>query len=47
MSLQYFKRELSYEVYVLHADKHEILLQINSVIFDGFGQACQIIQVNL
>ena len=40
MSLQYFKRELSYEAYVLHADKHEILLQINSIIFDGFGQAC-------
>ena len=24
----------------LHADKHESLLQVNSIIFDGFGQTC-------
>ena len=24
----------------LHPDKHESLLQVNSIIFDGFGQAC-------
>ena len=40
MSLQYLKKELSYEVDVLQADKHERLLQIDSIIFDGFGQAC-------
>ena len=40
VSLQYFKKELSFEVDVLHADKHENLLQVDSTIFDGFGQAC-------
>ena len=39
MSLQYPKKELSYEVDFLHADKHESLLQVDSIIFDGFGQA--------
>ena len=39
VSLQYFKKELSYEVDILHADKHESILQIDSFIFDGFGQA--------
>ena len=39
MSLQYLKKELRYEVVVLHADKHESLLQGN-IIFNGFGQAC-------
>ena len=29
-----------YEVDVLNADKHESLLQVDSIIFDGFGQAC-------
>ena len=40
MSLQYRKKELSYKVDVLHADKHEHLLQVD-VFFDGFGQACR------
>ena len=40
MSLQYLKKELSYEVDVLNADKHESLLQDDNIIFDGFGQAC-------
>ena len=39
-SLQYLKKELSYEVDVVHANKHESLLQVDSIIFDGFGQAC-------
>ena len=30
----------SYEVDVLYADKHKSLLQVDSIIFDGFGQAC-------
>ena len=38
--LQYLKKELSYEVDVLHADKYESPLQADSIIFDGFGQAC-------
>ena len=38
--LQYLKKELNYEVDVLHADKHEGILQVDSIIFDGFGQAC-------
>ena len=37
--LQFLKKELSYEVDVLHADKHESLLQVDLIIFDGFGQA--------
>ena len=32
ISLQYLKKELSDEVDFLHADKHESLLQINSMI---------------
>ena len=36
--LQYLKKELSYEVNALHADKHKSLLQVDSIIFDGFGQ---------
>ena len=35
---EYLKKELSCEVHVLHADKYEILLQVDSIIFDGFGQ---------
>ena len=38
--LQYLKKELIYEVEVLYADKHESFLQVDSIIFDGFGQAC-------
>ena len=37
-SLEYLKKELSYEVDVLDDDKHESLLQVDSVIFDIFGQ---------
>ena len=40
MSLQHVKNELSCEVNVLHADKHESLLQVDSIIFDKFGQTC-------
>ena len=32
ISLQYLNKELSYEVDFLHADKHENLLQIDSMI---------------
>ena len=39
MSLQYLEKDLIYEVDVLHVDKHESLLQIDKIIFDGFGQA--------
>ena len=37
---QYLKNELSYEADVLHADRHESLLQVDNIIFDGFGQGC-------
>ena len=41
MSLQYLKKELSCEVDVLHADKHESLLQVDDIIiFDRFDQTC-------
>ena len=37
-------KELSYEVDVVHTDVvhivHESLLKVDSIIFDGFGQAC-------
>ena len=42
MSLQYLKKELSYEVDFLLDDEHESLLQVDSIIFDGFFQACSI-----
>ena len=35
ISLQYLKKELSDEVDFLFADKHESLLQIDSMIFIG------------
>ena len=41
MSLQYLKKDLSYEVDVFHAEGHGSFLQVDSIIFDGFGQACQ------
>ena len=31
---------MSYEFDVLHADKHERLLQVDSIIFDWLGQTC-------
>ena len=31
VSLQYLKKELSYKVDVLHADKHESLLQVHTI----------------
>ena len=33
-------RKNCYEVDVLHAYKHESFLQVDSIIFDGAGQAC-------
>ena len=41
ISLQYLKKELSYEVDVLHADKHESILQADAFIFDGLGRHAQ------
>ena len=42
ISLQYHKKELSNEVDLLHADKHESLLQIDSVILMGMVKCSQI-----
>ena len=44
-SLQYVKKELSYEVEVLHADKHGNILKVDTVIFVGLvtGQVCNIL----
>ena len=39
--LQYFKKEVSDVVDFLHADKHESLLQINTVIFLGMVKHSQ------
>ena len=38
--LQYHNKKLRYEVDLQHDDKHEVLLKIDSIIFDGFCQAC-------
>ena len=40
VSLRYLKKKSSYEVDVLHADKHESIFLVDSIIFDGLGQAC-------
>ena len=37
ISLQYIKKEMSVEIDFLHVDKHEIFLQIDTMIFDGNG----------
>ena len=39
-SMHCLNNELSYEVDDLHANNHESLLQIDSIISAGFGQAC-------
>ena len=39
ISFQYFKKEVSYEVDFLHVDKHESFQQIDTMIFDGDGEA--------
>ena len=40
MSLQDFKKELGYKVDVLHANKHESLLQVDSIILSEVYQVC-------
>ena len=42
ISLQYHKKELSNEVDLLHADKHESLLQIDSIILMGMVKYPQV-----
>ena len=37
--LQYLKKEVRDNVDFLHAEKHESFLQIDTMIFDGHGQA--------
>ena len=37
--MQCLKKVLRYEVDILHADKHESLLQVDNIIFEWFGQA--------
>ena len=44
ISLQYLQKELSDEVDFLHADKHERLLQIDSIILIGIVKHSQISQ---
>ena len=41
ISLQYLKREVSDEVYFLYADKHESLLQIDTMILMGMVKYSQ------
>ena len=38
--MQHLKKEMSDEVDCLHADKHQSFLQVDTIFFDGFGQAC-------
>ena len=37
--LQYLKKKVSDEIDLLHTYKHESFLQIDTIIFDGDGQA--------
>ena len=39
ISFQYLKKEVSDEVDFLQVDKHESFLQIDTMIYDGDGQA--------
>ena len=39
ISIQYLEKEVSDEVDILHADKHESFLKIDSMIFEGDGQS--------
>ena len=39
ISLKYVKKEVNHEVHFLHAYEHESFLQIDTMIFDGDGQA--------
>ena len=39
ISLQYLKKEASDEVDILHPNNHESFLQIDTMIFNGDGQA--------
>ena len=41
ISLQYLKKEVSNEVVCLHADKHESLLQIDTMILMGIVKHSQ------
>ena len=45
--LQYLKKELSYEVDILHADKHESLLEVMLLFLMGLARHVQITRVNL
>ena len=40
MSLQYLEKDVRNEVDFLLAEKHQIFLQIDTVILDVCGQAC-------
>ena len=42
ISLQYLKKELSDEVDFLHADKHESLLQIDTMILMGWSSISKV-----
>ena len=44
ISLQYFKKKLSDEVDFLHADKHESLLQVDSMILMGMVKLSRSLQ---
>ena len=39
LSLQYLKKEVRDEVDILRANKYESVLQVDTMIFDGNGQA--------
>ena len=38
ISLLYFEKEVNDKVVILHADKHESVLQIDTMVFVGDGQ---------
>ena len=46
ISLQYLKKEVSDEVYFLHVDKHENLIQIDTMIWMGIAKHSQSFENN-
>ena len=39
--MQYLNKGMSFDVDILHADTHWILLQVDNIIYNMFDQECQ------
>ena len=45
ISMQYLKKEMSDEVDILHADKHESFLQIDTMILIGWSSISKVLKI--